>query len=342
LDPKDPSVTEKQKLGLNFWKEHILENVAGGNPEHARWIMGYFAHLIQRPYENPLTAIVMKGKKGTGKNSVIEPVGRLLGSLHYMVTAHKRYIMSNFNGHMERLLLLGLDEAFWSGDKSSEGVLKSLITDPNLQIEHKGHESYTVPSRLRIIVMSNEDWVVPVTEEERRFAVFNMGVKRMKDNKYFTAMEDSFKNHGGDRLLLHFLDNFDLSTVDVKNAPDTEGLAEQKIQSLEPFRQWWFNCLTEGVIISHPAFSDEWPKEIRKEEFRRAFNNYCRDRHIKSRVPDEATQGKMMADMCPGISRSQKLRDGEKLIPVFRLESLEHHRAEWDIFMKTKTDWSIT
>ena len=47
------------------------------------------------------------------------------------------------------------------GDKKGEGVLKALITEPRLQLEAKFRDPIMVENRLRIIVASNNDWIVP-------------------------------------------------------------------------------------------------------------------------------------------------------------------------------------
>src|SRR5262249_45615909 len=131
-----------------------------------------------------------KGAKGTGKNSLVEQgIGRILGP-HFMATADRRFLVGNFNGHLENLLGLALDEAFWSGDKQAEGILKSLITSNVHTIEHKGKEAYSVANLVRIFILGNESWVVPASHDERRYAVFDVGDRNKQDTKFFTQMRE--------------------------------------------------------------------------------------------------------------------------------------------------------
>ena len=109
------------------WKEHLFENICSRDKNLADWLTCWFAHLIQKPYEKPLVAVVFRGGKGVGKNALVERVSKLLGG-HAMTTSRRRYLVGNFTSHLQRCLLFVLDEAFWSGDKEAEGVVKDLVT----------------------------------------------------------------------------------------------------------------------------------------------------------------------------------------------------------------------
>src|SRR5690606_13114237 len=144
-----------------------------------------------------------RGGKGTGKNALVDRVGYLLGN-HYLLTSNRRYLVGNFNGHLEHCLLFALDEAFWSGDKQAEGQLKDLITGSHHVIEHKGKEPYSVENCTRIVIIGNEEWLVPSSHDERRFAVFHVGDGRKQDRAFFQAMREGMER-GGYRLLLRYL-----------------------------------------------------------------------------------------------------------------------------------------
>ena len=73
--------------------------------------------------------------------------------------------------HMAHCSLLFADEAYWPGDKAGEGELKRLITEPTLVIEPKGVDSFQVRNSLHVIIAGNEEWLVPASGDERRFAV---------------------------------------------------------------------------------------------------------------------------------------------------------------------------
>lgn len=322
--------------GLSMFLAHARLNVCQGDEELFNWLIGYFAHLVQKPWEKPLVSLVFRGGKGVGKNALVDRVGHLLGS-HYLLTSNRRYLVGNFNGHLENLLLFALDEAFWSGDKQAEGTLKDLITGKNHVIEHKGKETYTVANCTRVIIIGNEEWLVPASQDERRFAVFDVGDGRKQDRDYFQRMREAMEA-GGYRLLLRFLLDVDLSKVDVNAAPQTKALLDQKISSLDIVHQWWLACLTEGRIVGSD-FGDDWPAVIGKERFRQAFRRYFKERQIRSRVPDDIATGKLLKACLPSLNNGAKQRDGSQVLNAYKLPTLLQCRLEWERFIGHPISW---
>lgn len=324
----------KAKKGFDSFSEHVYENLCGGIEDHFNWVMGYFAHLIQKPCERPLTSLVFKGRKGTGKNAPLERIGNLLGPSQYIVSQNSRYLTSNFNGHMESCLMLVLDEAFWSGDHKADGILKGITTEKTILVEKKGKEPYTIDNLVRVIIVGNEDWLVPATVDERRYAVFNVEEGKMQQNKFFEQMRINIDKHGGNSVLLHYLDNFDLKTVDINVAPMTKGLAEQKMSSLSLDESFWFSCLKDEKIGSA-----DWPEEIDKDFLYDSFVMSIKKRNIRTRIPEKNwffrklyRLSHLLKDANTGVTSSSKRH-------LFCLPSIEDLRNEWDEKYKMKTDW---
>lgn len=328
--------TKNQKAGFDMFMDHCRENICNGDESLFQWFLGYFAHLIQRPFERPLTTLVFRGSKGVGKNAPIDRIGKLIQG-HYMVAHNKRYLTSNFNGHMDSCLCLVLDEAFWSGDKDSEGQLKGLTTAPEIMIERKGKEPYYVDNLVRLIIIGNEDWLVPASNDERRYAVLDVGDGKKQNKKYFKDMRVFMDEEGGNRILLDFLKNYDLSKTDVNEAPKTAALLSQKTSSLEPFENWWFNCLKDGKILNS-EFGDEWPETIDTHSFRSAFARTIKEMNIRSRLPDDVSMGIRLKRMASSINKTKR-RDGDRTVNIYKLPSLDEARSDWDKFIGQEGLW---
>ncbi|NDB68798.1 MAG: hypothetical protein EB015_12495, partial [Methylocystaceae bacterium] len=219
-----PADTAKHK-SVDLFREHALKNVCNNDKALYNWLMSYFAHMVQKPWEKPLVALCFKGGKGTGKNALVERVGALFGP-HFLVADDSRYLLSNFNSHLESNVFFVLDEASWAGDKRAEGRLKGLITGKEHMIERKGKEPYTVSNLTRVCIIGNEEWLVPASQDERRFAVFNVGEGRRQDREFFKEMRVGMEK-GGYANLLRFLMDYDISEFDVNEAPLTQGLIDQ-------------------------------------------------------------------------------------------------------------------
>lgn len=316
---------------LGNFLQHIFENVCGSNKKLNDWLIGYFAHLVQKPWEKPLVALVFKGGKGVGKNVAVETVGALLGP-HFLLASNRRYLVGNFNSHLENCLLFALDEAFWSGDKQAEGVLKDLITGKTHVIEYKGKEHYTVDNRTRVAIIGNEEWLIPASNDERRFAVFEVGDARKQDTKFFTAMREGMEQ-GGYRLLLRYLLDHNLKEINVNEAPQTKALMDQKHSTLEPVHQWWLDSLTEGRIVGCD-FTDGWPKELACDRFRMGLRRYLQDRGIRSRVPDDRAIGRQVKNACPRMEHF-RIASGY----AYKFPNLATCRDLWDTYIGHPVGW---
>ena len=160
-------------------------------------------------------------------------------------------------------MLLFSDEAFWPGDRSAEGTLKRIVTEPTIMIEPKGFDQTQHKNRLHIIMASNQDWVVPVAIEDRRFAVFDVDGKYAMDKSYFRPLYQELYQQGGLAAFLYDMLAMDLGEWHPRDdLPDTAARRHQKELSLAPEDQWWFQLLLDGKLPV-PDYTDPSRSRIR-------------------------------------------------------------------------------
>lgn len=260
--------TERCKL----FRSHVNEVICDGDAEHQRYMWAWLAHMIQNPEDKPGVAVVLRGEEGTGKGSFVSPFMSMLGK-HGLSVANRQHYFSNFNGATEGKVLIYLDEAVWAGSKQDESILKSQITERTQVIERKGFESYSVHSCSRFIMSSNEDWVIPAGKDARRFFVLDVSSKHKQDTKgYFKRLNEEFEN-GGDEALYVYLKNYDFSNVNIREAPQTSALIEQKILSLNSVQKWWYDVLSEGSF-PRDDIEDERSSKLFENQDNRNWPSY--------------------------------------------------------------------
>ena len=240
---------------------HIRDNITQGNTFLYNWVIGFFAQIAQQPDVKLGTALALRGEPGVGKTKVGEVFGCLLKP-HYKLVADPRFVTGQFNSHMASLLLLHADEAFWAGDKRSEGKLKDLVTGSEHFLEFKGVDPISVRNLIRLFVTGNSDWLVPAAFRERRWAVIDAGVGKIQDHAYFAAIDHEM-DHGGREALLHYLLHFDLKTVNLRAIPETKALLEQKFASASAEEKFWLDTLKYGRL---PGSLEGEPNACRKEK----------------------------------------------------------------------------
>ncbi|HEP9227020.1 TPA: hypothetical protein VDV27_001841 [Pseudomonas aeruginosa] len=233
---------------------HVRENVCSGNDEWYGYLLGWMARAVQHPDTPGEVAVVLRGKRGTGKSFFAKMFGRLFGR-HFLQVSDSKHLVGSFNAHLRDTVLLFGDEAFFAGDKKHESVLKTLVTEEQLVIEGKGVDAEAAANFTHLVLASNEDWVVPAGLEERRFFALDMADDHMQDNAYFKAIRDELEA-GGFENLLHFLRTYDLSDFEVRKAPKTQALRDQQAESLRGFEAYVFDLLWSGEepegTVEHP------------------------------------------------------------------------------------------
>ena len=197
-------------------REHIFDVVCKQQDELYGYLIGWMARQVQFLDSPGQVAVVLRGKRGAGKGTLVNAYGNLFGQ-HYLQVSQAKHVTGNFNSHLRDCLVLFADEAFWAGDKQGESVLKTLITESTLPIEGKGKDVVQEKNRVKLLVASNNAWVVPAGMEERRFAVYDVPDTHMQD---------------------------------------TSALLEQKLSSMQPHEKWWYECLLDGEIVQHKPWDN--------------------------------------------------------------------------------------
>lgn len=98
----------KPQAGESFEKleYHLRSVVCGGDDHLYRWLTSWFAHCLQKPEEKPGTAIVLRGKKGTGKTTVSDAFARIIGRNHTMIVDKTDQLIGRFNKHLATTLFV--------------------------------------------------------------------------------------------------------------------------------------------------------------------------------------------------------------------------------------------
>ena len=148
--PNGPAVSRTGKVNLwrgfgvlpaegtwSLMRAHLNEVIASGDFESARYILRWLAWCVQHPGERAEVALVVRGKRGMGKGTLGNAMCRVFGA-HGVHLSNQKHLTAGFNRHLMHCSFLFADEAFWPGDKSGEGELKRIITEPTLFIEPKG------------------------------------------------------------------------------------------------------------------------------------------------------------------------------------------------------------
>ena len=276
-----------------------------------------------------------------GKGVYVNTFAKLFGP-HFIHVTQSSHLVGNFNGHQKDKLLVFADEAFWAGNKQAEGVLKGLVTEDTLSIEMKGVDVGQFPNFIRLILATNNDWVVPASSEQRRFVVIDASAARMQDTAYFGAIINQMKN-GGTGALMHHLLSVDLEGVNLRKIPQTDALADQKLRSLDSVATWLFGCLHNGGIeeaeTSATTYLRDWPEKYETSQMYNAYIGYCR-RIGQNHPVRDTVFGKSIAKYLPSMSKRRE--GGNNRRHVYLLPSLDQARKDFISVTKIPSkEWAL-
>lgn len=277
----------------DIMREHIFENISGGDQKIYNYIMRYLAYMMQYPGRAAKAAIVLKGGMGIGKGILGNALVKMIGQ-HAISVGDSNLLTGRFNAHLKNLIFLFADEAVNPYQKEAEAKLRHLITEPTLQIEKKGVDiGNGVPNILHVMMASNDDWVIGVNQDDRRYFVQNVLPRwKGKTDKWNALVAELERdNNSGYRRFM-----FDLMAYKIpegwapKDIPVTEALIQQKTFSFKPVHRFIFNWLHQKNAKCRMI--GDWmrePVQIFADDFHDAFNSFCTKEGIKPGSSGRAT-----------------------------------------------------
>lgn len=325
---------EPRQGDWDLLQEHLFEIICRATAALFLYVMAWMADAVQRPRGRPEVAIVLQSvERGTGKGILVRFFLSLFGR-HGLQVASARQVLGNFNAHLEDAIVLFLDEALWAGDRAAEGVLKMLITEPKIPIERKYCDVRIAENHLHLILASNNEWVIPAGMDERRFLVLDVDPKRKQDLDYFGRIVKQMES-GGRAAMLYDLLHYDYADVDLRRAPRTDALLEQKILSFDPRTRWWFNKLVAGHLLTN---DQGWVAEVSKAELHDDYVQELKQTGV-SRARTETELGMWLQKMLGARLTTTRPTIGDRRVKRWCFPPLQECRELFDRTTDSKFDW---
>ena len=240
----------------SLYLSHLEKVICAGDQSAYKYLVGWLAHMVQKPDEKPSVAVFMRSVMGAGKDTMIRAISEILG-IHATTQNGDDQITGKFQGALQEKLFVYINEAEITDNRGADR-LKSLISEKEVSLELKGKDPVRIPNFARFVFSSNRDHVIQADPRERRYLMveprpmFELGSPEHYD--YFAALHNWMDN-GGSSYLLKYLLSYDLTEFNPHAAPSTALLTEQKLQSMKNSHQF----IREWLDGCHPI---EWPERI--------------------------------------------------------------------------------
>jgi hypothetical protein len=149
----------------------------------------WLAQMVQRPFDNSKTCVVLAGGKGCGKDTIGDWISEyLLGrTLSHNYENNAQFWEKHDEGRMNRLFVK-LEEASGVLNKQHEDDFKGRITSDTLTVNPKGQRPVTTGNYVRYFLTTNNGCPVALDEGERRYAVIHCGSELIGKMDYWNAL----------------------------------------------------------------------------------------------------------------------------------------------------------
>ena len=153
----------------------LLENLIPIDAERERFL-NWLAGIIQTR-KKQLTAWVLKGEQGAGKNLFLECVLQPLLGKTQAIQVEDEQLRNPFNSYLKNVMLIAFNEVAHDNNSrnSIASKIKVIITESDMSINEKNVKQYRVENHVNCLFYSNNGIPLLVDNSDRRFNIITTG-----------------------------------------------------------------------------------------------------------------------------------------------------------------------
>lgn len=194
------------------------------NDHFRRWLLQFYAFVLKNPGVKIQSAPLLYSRRpGTGKSTLMKLVPKLLFGSRWVRTVSNDEINSRFTGFLADSWFVVLDELKTNGGKMDRvhlaNKMKPWITEPELPIERKGENAYSIVNRLQITATSNYDDAVQIDDDDRRWGICEMVGDTMTPAEKVDLFTGFLNTDRAPGVLKHIFQRIDLTGFEPAGEP---------------------------------------------------------------------------------------------------------------------------
>jgi len=203
---------------ISVWRNHLERIYPGEADEIERWM----AQHAQRPADKVNHCLVMGGRQGIGKDTVLEPLRHAVGAWNFN-EVNPIQMMGRFNGFL-KAVCVRVSEVRDRGEVDRYAFYnhtKIMMSAPpdTIMVDEKNMKEHRIPNVVGVILTLNEKSSLYLPADDRRhFVAWSEASAADFDAEYFNRIYRWYASGGLDAVAAH-LRSLDLAGFDAKRPP---------------------------------------------------------------------------------------------------------------------------
>jgi Family of unknown function (DUF5906) len=216
---REPMLKHGDPAMAGPWLDHVRRVY----PDNADHLVKWLAHRVQCPHVKVNHCIVLDGRPGIGKDTLLEPVKRAVGpwNVHEILPDQ---LLGSFNGFLKSVILR-INEAHDLGEYDRYAFYdrsKAYIATPPdvVRVNEKFVKEYQIPNLCGVVVTTNHktDGLFLPADDRRHYVAWSELSKEEFETDYWLRLYRWYDN-GGAGHVAAYLAQLDLSGFDAKAPP---------------------------------------------------------------------------------------------------------------------------
>ncbi len=221
----------------------VIDHVTNRDAAVREYLLKWFAFMLQQPYVNPLSCIIITGQQGCGKDMIGRLIGsHVIGDYLYRDYENPNAFWDKHDTGRQGKLFIHCEETDGYMNKRNAAAFKGRITAPTMTLNPKGLHAYTSDNRCHFYMTTNDEMPIKCEKTDRRFVVIPSGNWLVGKLDFWGPCAKMLESDEAGKVIGDYLMEIDLSGFNPRQIVESEykkGLLEASKTIEERFMDSW-------------------------------------------------------------------------------------------------------
>ena len=270
------------KWFIDFIKSNICPQREGSEDDW-KWLLNFIIYKLKNPNMLHGVAILVKGKMGSGKDSLIAILDKIMGNDYIYNQQETKHILGEVNTSLKNKLHIVLNEMSGAVGFSFCEQLKDLITRETNNIKELYKDPYEMPNLSTLWVLSNNMNPIQLPKDNRRWVLFVTSDKNKGNTAYWNDIYSNINNpdfiNSLYTQLLDYKIPADFNPRDTALQPRSNMYFDMQHAQIDPIFKFLYNMDYTDLSGYINNKNSKWDKFYysNKTDFKKLFNKWTGD-----------------------------------------------------------------